>query len=267
MKQCLLLTVFLFTLGFLSAQTPICDPDPAYIDSTGVFPKPFDPVASPNGGINVCAVVNEPFTFTFTVGVGDTLIYQGLALPLDSVVILGVSGLPAGINYGCSPAICHYKKNTTGCASLYGTPTGPAGLYDLQISGKAYLLSGLLVYPITFPDANLAPGKYTLEVLASASDPCSVTGSKETLADKVAFSVQPNPASGKVQAFVSSKINGRAQFVVADFMGKQVYSQQQNLVTGANSFDFDGSNLPDGMYFLSLKNELGTVTQKLIVQH
>jgi Secretion system C-terminal sorting domain len=253
--------------NFLAAQS--CVPDLSYADSTaGVYPKPYDAALSPQGGITECAVIGQPFEFTLTIVVNDTLTYQGLSFPLDSVVVTSVTGLPVGIGYACEPPNCHFVQNTIGCAKLFGTPTNanaPGG-YDLNIGGFAYVNGSSFGLPINFPDANLAPGKYTIYVNASANDPCAATGTGE-LANQVSIQTVPNPAFGPFQIKINSQIAGQFQFQLVDLLGQRMEQRQVSIMAGENSISFDASQLSNGLYLAQLQNESGIVTQKIVVQH
>lgn len=267
MTKSLLALAFCACANFLLAQN--CNPDMSYADSTaGVYPEPYEPTINPGGGITECAVIGQPFEFTLTIVVNDTLTYQGLSFPLDSVVVNSVSGLPVGIGYACDPPNCHFLSNTIGCAKLFGTPTSsnaPGG-YDLIIAGFAYVNGSSFGLPINFPDANLAPGKYTIHVNASSNDPCAATATTE-LSKQLSIQTVPNPVFGPAQIKINSQISGSFQFQVLDLLGQRMEQRSVSIVTGENSIAFDASQLCNGLYLIQLQNEVGQVTQKVMVQH
>ncbi|MCF8245955.1 MAG: T9SS type A sorting domain-containing protein [Saprospiraceae bacterium] len=240
-----------------------------YADSTaGVYPKPYDAVESPEGGITECAVIGQSFEFTLTIVVNDSLTYQGNTVALDSIVVNAVDSLPTGINYACVPANCHFKKNTIGCAKIFGIPTASnaPGDYNLKIKGGAYI-SGLLVeFPINFPDPGLAPGKYTIHLNANASDPCAATATND-LKGLVSVTTLPNPTAGITQIKINSKLTGQFQMRVVDLLGKRIEQRQVSIFAGENQLEFDASHLANGLYLFQLQNEKGFVTQKFAVQH
>jgi hypothetical protein len=232
---------------------------------------PYEPTLNPGGGINKCAYVNQAFDFTFTVAVGDsiTVNFAGneLRLPLDMVKVNSVNGLPAGINYACVPANCEFPKNSSGCAALYGTPTGPAGDYNLEINATVFFPVFPGQYNVTFPDPNIAPGEYVLRVLPDQNTPCGLVSTKETLADKVNIVATPNPTSGWLNLSMASQISGQFDFKVLDLMGKVLHQEKTLLQTGNNNLDFDGSHLPNGIYLAYLQGEAGYIAQKFTIQH
>jgi hypothetical protein len=253
--------------NLLAAQN--CNPDLTYADSTaGVYPEPYEPTVNPNGGITECAVIGQPFEFTLTIVINDTLTYSGLSFPLDSVIVSSVTGLPAGITYACDPPNCHFTSNTVGCAKLFGIATSgnaPGG-YDLLIGGSAYVNGSVFPLPIVFPDANLAPGKYTIQVNANASDPCGVVSTKD-LTSQISIKTVPNPVFGEAQIKINSQISGQFQFQILDLLGNRISQRQVSLLNGENNIGFDASQLPNGLYLVQLRSEIGQVTQKIVVQH
>ncbi len=269
-KIFLLLFLAVGFTAWLQAQN--CEPDLSYTDSTGVFPLPYDAVANPTGGITECAVIGHPYEYVFTVGVGDSIsvVFSGipLSLPLDSVVVKSVSGLPAGLNYACSEPGCKFLKNTLGCATIFGTPTAaaPPGDYLLVITGKAYFPTFPFEFEINFP-GDFFPGEYRLRLLENDTQPCGLVNSRESLAEKVALSIQPNPANGMTKVNLRSTVQGNFNFRVLDLPGKTMEQRQVSLYPGENIIEFDGGSLPNGMYIVQLQNEQGQVSQKLIIQH
>jgi hypothetical protein len=267
MTRLLLALVFCLSANFIFAQT--CTPDVQYADSTaGVYPKPRDPATNPDGGITECAVIGQYFQFNLTVVIHDSLKVGTLGFPLDSIVISQVTGLPQGITYGCDPGNCHFLKNTLSCAYIYGTPTAAnaPGAYDMVIKGSAYVNGSSFPLALEFPNAQLAPGKYTIHLNASPTDPCEVTSTRN-LEGKMGITVQPNPTNGLTQIKINSQINGQFQMSVVDLLGKQVAQRQITITSGENNVEFDASLLANGLYLVQLQNENGFVSQKLVVQH
>ncbi len=255
-------------LTFLASQN--CEPDLTYQDSTGVFPQPFHPTIAPDGGISECAVIGENYEFVFTVGVSDSIQVGGVSLPLDKIEILSVTGLPEGVNHVCEPADCVYENNTLGCAKLTGIPTSAnaPGDYDLVINAKIYFaLVFLDPIEISFPDSTFAPGKYTVKLLADSSEPCDLVSTNEFLREKVKMGVSPNPADGLVNIEINAGLSGDFNLRVLDLLGKSVDNQQVRVNEGYNRFAFDSSLLANGLYIIVLENHLGTVAQKMTVQH
>ena len=273
MKKVLLTLLVCLPVHFIFSQN--CTPDPAYQDSTGVFPMPYHPVLSPDGGITECAVIGENYLFDFTVGVGDsiTVVQNGLELrlELDKITITGVSGLPAGLNVLYDPPDGVFPANSIGCARLTGVPTdaNQPGNFDMVISAVISFTSPLIPdYNATFPDSTFAPGTYTVVLLSDAGQPCDVAvATNHVLADPMAMNLWPNPTDGPVTVEVNSPVAGSFKMKIVDMPGRQLAGQDVRMQEGINTLPFDVSTLPNGLYFLVLENELGSWIQKMIIQH
>jgi type IX secretion system substrate protein len=269
MKKLVLILLSMSYLVLASAQD--CDPNQIYADSSnGVYPLPFDSLASPDGGITNCAIIGQPYEFVFTIVVGDSLTFGGSTYSLDSIRVTGVQGLPVGLNYACNPTTtCSFPSNTLNCAVIYGTPTAAntPGTDSLTITGEAFIAGSSFPFPLTFPDPDLLPGVYALTLLPDDTAPCGTVNATQSLDGKVSITTRPNPSAGLVQIEVFSKLSGKFNFKVVDLPGQPVYNSTVELTEGRNQFDFDGSQLSNGMYILLLESEQGSLSQKLLIQH
>ncbi len=270
MKKVLLTFVACLPFVFLNAQN--CMPDTSFMDSTGVFPPPFDADIAPNGGINDCAIIGEEFNFPFTIGVGDSITVPfggaSVTFALDNIVVNDVSGLPEGIAYLCEPNDCIYENSTVGCVALKGIPTATnaAGAYDLEINVTINFIGFPFTLPFTFPNPDIAPGKYTIHLLNDASEPCDVVATNEQLTDHVQLTLQPNPSAGPVNIKINSDVTGEFNFHVVDLLGQSVHREAVRINQGLNSLSYDGSHLSNGLYFIVLENKLGRIAQKMTIQ-
>lgn len=245
----------------------VCEPDETYADTTGVFPPPFDIDSCPDCGITDTACIGNDYVFIFTIAVGETIeIVPGFPQALDSVVVLDITGLPVGINYACNPSSCVFPQQFLGCAVLSGIPTAAnaPGDYSLEISTEVYTGGSPLPIPITFPNALIAPGEYILRLEADGHPNCLV-GTNDILESQVELKNVPNPTNGWTQIQISSQISDDFELNVVDLMGKSIYTEKIKVNEGNNYFDFDGTDLPDGIYIYSIGNNLGVVSKKMII--
>lgn len=129
-----------------------CQPDTS-ITTPGIFP------------INLpVACVGQPYSTPLTVVVPvDTVValppFGTFTLPIDSIVLNNILGLPAGFSYVCSPASCAVPGGGIGCVSVFGTPT-VADTLDLRVALTVYILTPF--GPIAQPDT--IDGIFTLFV-------------------------------------------------------------------------------------------------------
>ncbi|MEK7254869.1 MAG: T9SS type A sorting domain-containing protein, partial [Bacteroidota bacterium] len=258
MKKLLLSFIaVLFISAAAICQDGSCEPSqdvPA--DTAGVYPPPYEPTTSPNGGIKESACIGKPYKYVFTVVVSDSITISILGntytFPLDSVVVANVDGLPIGISYACDPTNCHFKRSTINCATIYGTATdaNPPGTYPLVIQGLAYFNSSPQGFPITFPGDQF-PGKYDLILEPMNGTTCFIwSGTSDRLQDKIALQAKPNPASNFVQIQVNSGIAGTFNLRLMDLVGTKMELQTVEIVEGTSTFGLDASHLPNGMYLL-----------------
>jgi Secretion system C-terminal sorting domain len=256
---------FMLCMSFLTnvtAQTPICVPDPLFKDSlVGVFPSPKS-TTNPKGGITKAACIGAPYSFTFTVKLADKVTVGTFSLPVDSVRIDSVNGLPKGLTYGCSAKRCSFVKNSSGCTIITGTPlaTNKAGAYSLKIKGKAFT-SGLPI-DIEFPGA-LAAGEYTLTL--NEAGKCTVA--VEELSAVTDLKVTPNPVSDLATISFDSSIHGDIAFAVSDIAGRNVYKAALFMNEGNNTIRYNVSDLSAGLYFFTIRNGDKLRAGKIVVKH
>lgn len=75
----------------------------------------------------------------------------------------------------------------------------------------------------------------------------------------------PNPTNGQVQILLEDAIQGDVQLSLYDLQGRELLRQSQNGTN--NSLHVDATNLPNGIYLLSLRTEKRIYTERLVVQH
>jgi len=272
-----LLLVNVFLINFAVAQD--CQPDPMFADSSaGVYPPPFEPTMSPDGGIADAACIGSGYFFNFTVVVSETITFAGATLQLDSIRVDSVAGLPDGLALPngpfvvCNPGSCSFPANSQGCAAITGTPTGNensmgqsgTGDYELTIYGSAFLTGFPQPQQLTFPGP-IAPGEYILVLEENGGGSC-VTGTEDILKDKIGLKAMPNPTTGWTTIDINSTIDDKMQFTLMDIFGKVIRQENHPISIGQNQISVNAANLPKGIYVYSLSNELGAVSKKLIVQ-
>ena len=280
--QISLCVAFICAISTIQVHAQACQPDARYRDSTvGVYPSPVT-ATNPNGGINKAACIGKPYSFVFTVKISDTITVPLVGkIPLDSLTmattgaITSTSGgasvpIPAGLSYACNPANCVFKKNTTGCVIIQGTPaaTNTIKTYPLVIAGKAFSSAISFLYPngypATFP-GDLFPGTYDLKLLAN-NDPGCNTATKD-LTEVSNFTAFPNPTNGKTVVTIESSINGNFEFSLTNALGQRLETRPLSIQAGTSAFEFDTTHLPNGIYMYALSKGSRIVSNKLIVNH
>lgn len=256
-----------------------CSPDVRYRDSaSGVYPQPYVATTRPNGGIDKVACIGKSYSFVWTIKIGDTIIVPNplggglLPVPVDSILInktSAIAGLPPGISYSCNPPNCVWKKGTSGCVALSGTPlaTDTIKTYPLVITAKAFP-GGFYAsffptgYEGTLP-GSFIDGKYDLILYGAGDTRC--TTAAEDLTEVSNMSAVPNPASGKTTIRIESTVSDKFDFAVTDLLGRRVISRPLSIQAGQNAFDIDVTSLPNGIYMYSLSKGNRIMSNKLII--
>jgi hypothetical protein len=272
--QNLLFSAVLCVFTAFQANAQACQPDARYRDSTvGVYPSPVT-AANPNGGINKPACLGKAYSFVFTIKISDTVtVPLAGKIPLDSLIMAtsgAVAGLPSGLAYACNPANCVFKKNTSGCVIIQGTPatTNTIKSYPLVITGKVFSSAISFLYPngytATFP-GDLFPGNYDLKLLA-ANDPACISATND-LKEVSNFTASPNPTNGKTVITIESSVSDNFEFTLTNFLGQRIETRSLNVQAGTSAFQIDASTLPNGIYIYALSKGNRVVSNKLVVNN
>ena len=160
-----------------------CQPDTS-ITTPGIFPFNL-PVAC----------VGQPYSTPLTVVVPvDTVValppFGTFTLPIDSIVLNDILGLPAGFSFACNPGSCAVPGGGIGCVSVFGTPTMPDTL-DLRIALTVFVQTPF--GPIAQPDT--IDGFFQLFISPGFTTSLSSTASNCGVADGTA-KVTPAGGSG-----------------------------------------------------------------------
>ncbi|MFN0036020.1 MAG: T9SS type A sorting domain-containing protein, partial [Saprospiraceae bacterium] len=88
----------------------------------------------------------------------------------------------------------------------------------------------------------------------------------EVVFENAGFGLYPNPATDQLTVEVPVEAEGKVSVSILDVAGKTTLAQQKTLAKGENRFTFDVSNLPNGVYFVQVRNGEIAKTRKLVVQ-
>lgn len=88
----------------------------------------------------------------------------------------------------------------------------------------------------------------------------------EVIFENAGFGMFPNPATEHLTVEVPMESDGNVSVTILDPSGKAALTQQQMLTKGENQFSFDLSKLPNGVYFVQVRNGEIAKTRKLVVQ-
>lgn len=258
----------------LNAQEVPCTPDQKYKDSiAGPYPRPYEPMTTPNGGIDKVACLGKTYSFTFTINVPDSITVpvfgSSLTLPLDSIVLAsstGITGLPTGLSYACYPINCSFPRKTLGCAVIRGTTATSNALKDylLTITGKIYTYLTPSGYEVTFP-GTLYAGEYRLKVIAATDPKCTTSSVTDLKTEIASMTTSPNPFSDKTEIRVESTISSQFDFDVYDLLGNRVIHNPLSIQAGWNTIELSADNLPNGVYIYTLSKGSKLMSNKFVV--
>ncbi len=85
--------------------------------------------------------------------------------------------------------------------------------------------------------------------------------------ENVPFGIFPNPASNHITVEVPMDTEADVQVTIFDPSGKAALQQHRVLGKGDNQMSFDVSRLPNGIYFVEVRNGKSLNTRKLVVQN
>jgi hypothetical protein len=93
-----------------------------------------------------------------------------------------------------------------------------------------------------------------------------VIGVNEQTAEFGSFETYPNPAADHVNVNINMVKGDDVTFTVANEIGQTVLSENRTLATGSNHVQLNTSNLPAGVYFVSVASSTGRATSKVVIQ-
>jgi hypothetical protein len=216
-------TTLLFFTGSLFSQT--CVPDKS-LTKSGFLPAVLPPavVNTPyNEGVSVLT-----FRDTYAIVLGSQV-----SVKVDSIKVLRIGGLPAGINYKCQHPRCVFLWDTVRCISFYGTAT-QEGSYPLKIYIRAFAKLG----GFTPTTQNDSISSYVLEVVNSTA---SIRNGASP-----SVRIAPNPASDVITI---QDIQRNAGWYITDISGRYIYCPV--IATSDFSRTISVKNLKAGLYIVT----------------
>lgn len=269
MNKLFLLPLFMLLVGGFQLNAQTCEPDMTLPDTVIVIPLPYQD-EFPERGITDTACVNTYYETTIQLQIPPTIAIGPNEIAIQEVQItdLGITNLPASFDYFCSTGEdCIYLPGETGCIQIYGTATeADLGMHDLKIN--VLITTALGGLPYTLPDGSLVPGNYFFNVQEEGSPNCAVVTTTDNITENdFDLSVKPNPMSQVSDVSVNLSVGGSYQFSIYNAMGSLVQKRSIQMNTGQNTFQFDGSDLPNGMYVFTLDNGQQATSGRLVIQH
>ncbi len=110
-----------------------------------------------------------------------------------------------------------------------------------------------------FFEPTVVPNTYSWSLDACPND----LAVKTNMANTVSVKLYPNPVNSTLN-INTSIINEKTQIIIADILGREIVNQAEENTSG---FVLNTSNLPNGIYFISIKSKSINCTRKILVQH
>ncbi|MBV6439691.1 MAG: T9SS C-terminal target domain-containing protein [Haliscomenobacteraceae bacterium CHB4] len=158
--------------------------------------------------------------------------------------------------------------------SLLATSENAGTANELIIYNTSTVSSSYYAYVYGWNGAFSNTQCYTLRVSLSSSawrTDGSTDGEVQeieipVLYENAAFGMFPNPANDQLTVEVPMENESDVQVAILDVAGKIALQQHRTLAKGDNRITLDVSRLPNGIYFVQLRNGEQTHTRKLTVQ-
>ncbi|MBI3511563.1 MAG: T9SS type A sorting domain-containing protein [Bacteroidetes bacterium] len=223
-----------------------------------------------NGSVNAnVAYGAPPYTYLWSDG-QTTQTATGLCAGTYSVIIVDAvnDSTTASIAITNNPLpTVSYNQITTNMCVNWGAQTLSAGIP----AGGIY--SGTAVSGNTFNPSVAGPGTFQIIYTYTSSNGCtnsdtsfvivSLCSGIQTQDENSEFVISPNPSSGKFTVQSENNFSPK-EISITNVLGEIIYSSatdNRQLTT-----DIDLSSQPDGIYFVNVKNEKESFTQKIIIQ-
>lgn len=261
MKKLLLMFTLVSAAITASAQcTPGADypsanwADTAVSPGYGVWPDTVENFPPAYDGVPYSANLSfmVPDQVTAELAGTDPTAQGFIGSPIQGFIVTDVAGLPAGLTYQCNQSNCDYPGGAFGCANVSGTTTA-VGTHPVEIFITATItIDNPLLFPPTIDiDYPTSFTGYKIEV--------GTNGQVELT--QAPYIVVPNPASDKISVKGFASGNVVDAIVITNMSGQVMYSTN---VEGLASVDVDLNGFDNGMYFVTIYNQIGSEVVKFI---
>lgn len=243
MKKLILLTAIAI-LAFNQAIFAQCTPD-LTITQSGIYPNYLPD-----------ATTGTPYSQVLQVRVPADTLYSGQTIPIQSIAITNISGMPASFSYLCVPANCTFPGGGNGCVLFTGNPTvGQEGQYPILIfiTATVELLPGI---PVPIQDT-------ITDYVFVINAPMSVNNvNVKSLEVNQNF---PNPAINKTTIDFVVQNATSAELKIYNVLGKEIVTKKYNAKPGKNTIEIDVREFEDGLYMYSLKTGNAVTTRRMVI--
>jgi len=204
----------------------------------------------PEGNGQICPDTIKPAYIDVAYGQEITFIAPkefdslGIQVALDHVTLVSVDGLPSGIDWQTNAENNEFTAGVYYCILFSGTTSGPPGDYPLKIVVDVYgYVLDQVVKLLTTTDSTSLSMQVTW----------NPNGVEEYPGQAFINRVWPNPFSNEITIGFNNNINGPCQLEIYNLLGNLIVKKNLNPKQDKRPVTIDGSFLPEGVYFISLK--------------
>jgi len=253
MKKIYLLLLLALPFIELEAQTPICTYDYTWLalGKNGVFPDSATNFMS--------GTVGQPYLQNVTIKVPYDTVQGSTTVHFDHVdlqtnITNPVNyGLPTGLQLTGTPSNFKFPGNDTSCMAIYGTPT-VAGTYILKFVLKTWVTE--------FPFAPVSVD--TLNYYRIVINPATGIATNNNFAFALSQN-SPNPAKENTAIKFTMPAEGKVKLSVFNVAGQKISEKEINASRGENTFDYDASQLENGIYLYTLEMNQQKQCRRMVV--
>jgi len=234
---------------FTAAAFSQCVPDSSITHNTpGIYPD--SATGLPH------AYVGHAYSTDVHFFVPPDTVYQNLPVTIVSIDVTGVTGLPPGFTYTCTPSNCVFPGGTNDCVLIQGPAptTGMIGNYPLEFDLTIH--GDLFGTPQTLLDV---VDNYTI-VIESTTGLWSLSSGNFAVKQNA-----PNPFSRYTNIPVNSKSSGMVSLKVTDILGNVVLFEDREVQKGVSNLTVDAAKFEAGIYLYTVSDGRNSVTRRMVV--
>ncbi len=271
MKKISTILSFLFFALYSFGQ---CMPD-GTVTTWGMHPGATVDLQGLGAVPEIPACIDESYSYTFSLVIPSSFDIPNVGtLGVTQATVTAVSGLPAGLSFGnCNPTSCTIPGGTTGCFNIEGTPdaSNTPGNFPIQVTVN---YEGTVLGLPQNIDLNFPPLSSAFNPLNLPLDPYAITlnangqciNASNDLEKELSINTNtPNPFKEITTIEIDAEQAGQYDFTVYNLVGERIEMKSIQLNSGENKFEYNGSQLSNGVYVYTISNEKGTVSKKMIV--
>ncbi|MDP2423401.1 MAG: T9SS type A sorting domain-containing protein [Bacteroidales bacterium] len=186
------------------------------------------------------AVATYQYNLVVTAVIPVDTLFGVVRVPIDSIGVVSVQGLPAGFTYKTNTHSGYWKGGTKGCLLITGKPTSQQiGKHPLVFEVVGYIVGFQMPYNITY---------YSITVLDSVAYGIFSPSDQNDLM----LSAFPNPFKEALTLQFHSETQANIDLFIYDVHGRLTVSEKVDVTAGDNWHTIDTYALRPGVYLCRL---------------